>query len=140
MKSLIALTVVLAIAGLGACSSAQKKEHDANVTRAERDYAKAKQHCDQDLAGNAEEVCEAEAKAQRERAKAGAEAVYEDTPKARYEKRLTDADADYKVAMQRCDDLAGDDKDVCQKDAKAARARSREDAKAAYRTDKAAND
>ena len=30
------------------------------------------------------------------------------------------ADAEYDVAKERCDDLAGNAKDVCQKDAKAA--------------------
>lgn len=141
MKRYIPLALVTVAMAVGACStSAPKKEYEASIARAERDYSKSKEQCDKDFSGNAEEICEAEAKAQRERAKASAEAAYEDTPEARYRKRLADAEADYKVAMQRCEDLAGDNEEVCEKEAKAVRARSEADAKTAYRTDKAAND
>jgi hypothetical protein len=47
------------------------------------------------------------------------------------------ADAAYEVAEEKCDDLAGNPKDVCVKDAKAARTRTLADAKAARQSSEA---
>jgi hypothetical protein len=47
------------------------------------------------------------------------------------------ADADYVVAKQRCDDMAGNVKDVCMKEAKAADLAAKADAKAQMTTAKA---
>ena len=41
------------------------------------------------------------------------------------------ADADYAIAKEKCDDAAGNTKDVCKKDAKAAHVRALENAKVA---------
>jgi hypothetical protein len=48
------------------------------------------------------------------------------------------ADADYEVAKEKCDARAGNDKDVCLKEAKAAQTRARADVKA-NRTSQEAN-
>jgi hypothetical protein len=45
--------------------------------------------------------------------------------------RTAKADAAYELAKEKCDDLSGNAKDVCQKDAKAAQASAKADAKAA---------
>jgi len=129
----IALVIAGALA-LGACASdrhASKAEYDAALSRAERDYHEAKAKCDS-YSGNAEDICVAEAKAQRDKAEADAKAMYKGTPKARYDERIASAESDYKVARQRCDVLAGDSKDVCVKEAEAALARAKADAKTAY--------
>ena len=92
-------------------------------------YEVAKEKCD-DLAGNAKDVCVKEAKAAHTKAKADAKVdrVAADTqhelPCRRPPRRRTDAaedkrDADYKVAVEKCDALAGDAKDTCVRDAKA---------------------
>ena len=49
---------------------------------------------------------------------------------ARYDATVEKAKSDYKAARQRCSTLAGNDKDVCMKEAKAADERARADAKA----------
>ena len=70
--------------------------------------------------GNAKDVCVLEAKAARTKTEEEAEAAYKDTPKAREHAAHEIAEADYKVAKERCDDKTGNDKDVCVKEAKAA--------------------
>ena len=66
---------------------------------------------------------------QGEGRKAEAEAAYENTPKARENPRLARADATYEVAKEKCDDLAGNAKDVCVKEAKATYVKAKADAK-----------
>lgn len=53
---------------------------------------------------------------------------------SQYDAAVSQAKADYKAARARCDQLAGNDKDVCVKDAKAARKVAKADAKAAKKS------
>jgi hypothetical protein len=71
------------------------------------------------LSGNAKDICTAEAKGKYNVAKAEAEAARDNTPKARENARIAHAQANYDVAIEKCDDLAGNRKDVCVKEAKA---------------------
>ena len=57
------------------------------------------------------------------------EAAYENTAKARESARLALAQANHDVAIAKCDDLAGNQKDVCVKEAKAGLVRGKADAK-----------
>lgn len=70
----------------------------------------------------------AEAKGANNAAKAELEARYKDIPKARYNAWIARAEADYDVAKEKCDDLAGNPKNVCLKDAKASLTRAKADA------------
>jgi hypothetical protein len=94
----------------------------ASYTQAMKD-ADAQYKLDKDacssLSGNAKDICVAEAKGKDSVAKADAEAAYKHTPKARENARIAHAQANYNVAIERCDDLAGNRKDVCVKEAKA---------------------
>ena len=86
-------------------------------TKAETEYAVAKEKCD-DKAGNDKSVCVKEAKAIEVKAKADArtnEKVSDVKADATAEKH----DADYDVAAQKCDVLAGDAKTSCISAAKA---------------------
>ena len=58
-------------------------------------------------------------------------ASYKPTEKNQYDARVAKADAAYKVAKEKCDDLKGNDKDVCVKEAKAKLAKAKADAKVA---------
>jgi hypothetical protein len=78
--------------------------------------------------GTAKDIC-GRARARRKVAKAEAAAAYENTPKARENLRLARADAIYEVAKEKCDDLAGNAKDVCVKEAKATYVKAKADAK-----------
>jgi hypothetical protein len=87
----------------------------------------AKQKCD-DLAGNPKDVCAKEASAVLVKAKADAKVdrVAADTERdaatkqADARKDATEAkrNADYKVAIEKCDALAGSAKDACTSNAK----------------------
>jgi membrane-associated HD superfamily phosphohydrolase len=81
------------------------------------------------LAGNARDICVAEAKGKNDVARAEAAAAYENTPVTRENARVARARAAYGIAIEKCDDLAGNPKDVCVKEAKAALVRARADAK-----------
>ena len=78
---------------------------------------------------NAKDICVAEAKGKANVAKAEAEAAYKHTPKARENARIAHAQANYNVAIEKCDDLAGNRKDVCVKEAKSELVKGKANAK-----------
>jgi hypothetical protein len=128
----IAAGLTLGLAGVAWAADDPKAHKQAKET-AEATYDNAKKACDS-MSGNAKDVCMAEAKGSRDKAKARAEAQFKGTPKAQADARLVAAKADYKVAVERCDDKSGNDKDVCVKEAKAARTKAEADVKASRET------
>ena len=137
--------IVMAAASFGFMSASYaapneaKANYDAAKTRAEADYKVARAGCD-NLKGNAKDVCQEEAKAGEVKAKAEAEAAYKGTPAAHKKARTDIADANYKVAKEKCDDFSGNKKDVCVKEAKAAHASAIADAKASKEVSDARKD
>lgn len=101
----------------------------AEKSRIAAEYKSDKERCG-GLAGNAKDVCEAEARGKQRIAEADLAARAKSTPKAHYDARVARAEAEYLVAKERCDDLSGNPKDVCLKEAKAAEAQAKADAKA----------
>jgi hypothetical protein len=93
-------------------------EYKASRDQVDAQYKSESRNCDK-LSGNAKDVCMAEAKGHRNVARAELEANHKDTPKARAKVAEEKADADYNVAKEKCDDLAGNAKDTCVADAKA---------------------
>jgi hypothetical protein len=87
------------------------------VAKADAGYAVAKERCD-DQNGNAKTVCVKEAKAIQVKALADAKMV-KDIGEARKDAATDKRDADYKVAIAKCDALAGDAKTTCVASAKA---------------------
>jgi len=136
------MIAVLLSAGLGFAGAGMAEMHSpmtypapmpkADYTQALKDadaqYKIDKNAC-ASLAGNAKDICAAEATGNRNVAKAQAEAAYKHTPKDREHARIAYAEANYKVAMERCDDQAGNPKDVCVKEAKSALVKGKADAK-----------
>ena len=108
-------------------TAASKATYDQAVKDADAQYKVAKQTCSS-LSGNAKDICLAEAKGKNSVAKADAEAAYKNTTKARENARVAHAQAIYDVAKEKCDDLAGNPKDVCVKEAKAALVKGKADA------------
>jgi hypothetical protein len=100
-----------------------KRQND----RISADFKAQKQACDS-RSGNAKDICMAEAKGHEKVAKAELDARDKGTAKSREDALAARADADYDVAKQRCDDLAGNTKDVCLKDAKAAQTKAKANA------------
>jgi len=81
------------------------------VARAESAYAVAKEKCD-DKAGNAKDVCVKEAKAVEIKALADAK-LGKEIGEAKKDAAADKRDADYNVAVEKCDALAGDAKASC---------------------------
>ena len=105
-----------------------KAREDMRDARAEATYNVAKQKCDA-LSGNPKDVCVKEADAALVKAKADAKVdrVAADTQKDAATKQADAAkdanadkrNADYKVAIEKCDAFAGPAKDTCVSNAKA---------------------
>ena len=95
----------------------QADRDKVRVVKAESAYAVAKERCD-DLAGNAKDVCVKEAKALEVKALADAK-MGEEIGEARRDAAADKNDADYRVALEKCDAFAGDAKSNCVADAKA---------------------
>ena len=107
-----------------------KEEHKVEKDRIAAEYKVDKKNCDT-MKDNAKDICMKEAKGKEDIAKAELESHYKPSVKATHKVADARADAAYEVAKEKCDDLKGNDKDVCVKDAKAAHVKAKEDAKVA---------
>jgi len=110
-----------------------KAEYKADKNSIQAEYKSAKAVCDQ-FKSNAKDICVAEAKGKEDVALSELEARYHPSPKANYNVLIAKAQADYSVAKQRCDDMSGNAKDVCVKEAKAALSAAKADAQAQMKT------
>ena len=138
VRALALSTGALAFAA-GAQAAGDKAAYENAKASAKTTYEAAVKQCDA-MNGNAKDICVAEAKAARTKTEVQAEAAYKDTPKAREHAVEEIAEANYKVAKERCDDRTGNDKDVCIKVAKAELTKEKADAKAGRKTADARND
>ncbi len=133
---------LIAMTGLGIAGSAAAQSYPASAGASplsEDGYKSAKKDADTQygidksgcgsLNANAKDICLAQAKGKHEVAKADAEVAYKNTAKHREEARVARAEAAYKVSIEKCDDLAGNPKDVCVKEAKAALVAGKAEAK-----------
>lgn len=79
-------------------------------------------------AGNAKDVCMAEANTREAAAKAKLEATSGNSEQHRQDVRIAEANAAFAIANEKCDDLAGNAQDVCRKEAKSAAVAAKSDA------------
>ena len=133
MKTMTSLKSALAIAALLALPVAHaammtKADYSASNTRISADYKADKAACG-NLAANAKDICVEEAKAKEKNAKADLEFAYTGTLKDQNKALKAHAESAYAVAKERCDDKAGNDKDVCVKEAKAVEVKALADIK-----------
>jgi len=131
--NVIALALGFAFSAGATAQNMAHEDYNASKDRIAAEYKSGKAGC-ASLSGNANDICVAEAKGREKIAFADLEASYKPTRKTHYEARAAKAEADYAVAKERCDDLAGNAKDVCVKEAKAAEATAKADAKAQMKT------
>ena len=127
---LLMLTVALSCSFAGSAMAMTKAEYKTEETRISGDYKLAKEKCSS-LKANAKDICTAEAKGVEKVAKAEAKAQYEPSAKHTQSVSLAKADAAYNIAKEKCDDLSGNAKDVCVKDAKVVHVKAKDDAKIA---------
>jgi hypothetical protein len=108
---------VLAVAML---SLAPLSSTQAQTTRDQPALPTVKEACN-GLQGNAYDVCEAETEGHRRIAQAQAKVAARGSPKNHHELAEVRAKVKYEVDRYRCNDLVGDAKDLCQREAKAVR-------------------
>ena len=132
IKALV-ITVSLAFSAGVMAQNITRTEYKAGQDRISKDYKQAKAGCD-GLSGNTEDICNVEAKGNEKVALAELETQYKPSVKNHYNLRVARAEADYAVANERCDDSAGNVKDVCVEEAKAAETAAKADAKAQMKT------
>ena len=129
----VALCCGVALSCGAANAAGDKTAYDQANSSAKAAYGADKKACGA-MKGNANDICVAEAKAKEVRTQMTAQAAWKDTPAAREHATHEIAEADYKVAKERCDDLAGNAMDVCMKEAKAAMTKTQADAKAGLKS------
>jgi hypothetical protein len=117
----IACIGVLSFAALGAQAATDrektiKNQYNAAMSQADADYKLAMAGCDGKL-DNDKDVCVQQAKTNRDKSKADARTSRK-TQEAMADNRGDRAEADYKVAKEKCDALSGDAKDSCVANAK----------------------
>lgn len=133
MKNLKTLTAAIVCASLLPLSAAfaqamNKADFKASKTRISADYKTDKAACKVQK-GNAKDICQEEAQAKEKVALAELEFSYTGKAADRNKVAVVKAKAAYEVAKERCDDLAGNGKDVCVQEAKAAETKALADAK-----------
>jgi len=129
------LTVIAFAAGASLAFSAaamddstSKAEYKAAKENIKAEYKSAKAVCDR-FSANAKDICVAEAKGSKKVALAELQETYHPGSKSSHHVRVARAKADYSLAIEKCDDMAGNLKDVCVKEAKAAYTAAKGDAK-----------
>ncbi len=100
------------------------------------EYAADKVQCEQ-LKENLKDICDASVKGKMNIAKAELEYNFNPNAKTFYNARIAQADADYSVASEKCDDKKDNAEDVCEKEADAARTQQTAAAEAQFKTAKA---
>jgi hypothetical protein len=125
----IAMLVSFAVTGaaVGAMSAEKIEQTKATLNathnRADADYAASRLRC-RDLSGNDRDICVQAAKADRSKAKGEASSKYQGTGEAKLEAREDAIDAEFKVAKEKCDSLAGRANEICRAEAKAVHAKA----------------
>ncbi|MHB8828688.1 MAG: hypothetical protein ACYC6Q_04030 [Syntrophales bacterium] len=137
--SAITLAVGLALSSSASAANMSKKEYNTQKAGITAAYEFDKDNC-KSMSGNAKDICMAEATGKEKVSKAELEANYKPSAKARRKVRDEKVEADYKVAIEKCDDMGDNLKDVCVKEAKAAMKSAKADAKANKKVSEARKD
>jgi hypothetical protein len=133
MNKQLTFKLSLVMAGLLALPLAQasgmsQADYEAAKTRISADYKANHGACDSRSA-NAKDICIEEASAKQKVARAELEYGYSGKPADQTKVRVAKAESAYSLAKEKCDDQAGNAKDVCVKEAKAVEVKALADAK-----------
>lgn len=122
------LTAALLVLPVAHAATMSKADYESTKTRIKADYKSDKAACDSQ-SGNAKDMCIEEGSAKEKVALAELEYGYSGKASDRNKVLVAKAESSYSVAKERCDDLAGNAKDVCVKEAKAVEVKALADAK-----------
>lgn len=117
LKTSLVVVSVLALP-VAAAAAMTKPDYSAGKTRISAEYRTDKSACAA-LKSNAKDICVEEAKAKEKVAKAELEFAYTGKPADANKVLVAKAKSAYSVAKEKCDDQAGNAKEVCVKEAKA---------------------
>ena len=124
MTSLIvAALLALPMAQTAQAASMNKDDYKSGKNQISAQYKTDKAAC-ASMSDNAKDVCVEEAKAKEKVARAELEYGYSGKPADQNKVMVAKAESAYAVAKEKCDDKAGNDKDVCRKEAKAVETKS----------------
>ena len=116
VKTSLLLATLVACASAYAQTTMTEDEADARIDRIEA-TAKAEKEACQKMEGNAEDVCEAEAKAKEKIAKAEVEYQRSGKDGDRRDLQKMKAEGAYEVAKEKCEGFEGDRQSDCKKQA-----------------------
>jgi hypothetical protein len=126
------LTLISAAIGVAVSATAMGDVLSESQYRTGKDNISTRHQSDQaaceSMAGNAKDVCGAEANGREAIARAELEVAYAPSAEHRYEASIARANAAYAVANAKCDEFAGNTQDVCRKEAKSAEVAAKADA------------
>ena len=128
LKASLLVASVLALP-LAQAAGMPKADYSAAKSRISAEYKADKTACAVQ-AGNAKDICVEQAKAKEKVARAELEYGYTGKSSDRNKVLVAKAEAAYAVGKEKCDDKAGNAKDVCVKEAKAIEIKALADAKA----------
>ena len=131
MKHAIAL---LALCGCSLAFAApqgeiSKDEYKTQRSRIQDRYASNKDRCSRQE-GHASDLCKVQARAEYDIARAELRARYEPSPAHQEKAELAKAEASYRIAHEKCGDLDGSARKICEQDARANWTAARADARA----------
>jgi hypothetical protein len=124
-----ALAIGVALSAGTLAQGMSKDQHQAGITGLAAELKSERAAC-ASLAGNARDICKAEAGGRASIGRAELNASYKPSLDASYNLRIARADAALAVDREKCDDSAGNVKDVCLKEAKARSVSAKGDASA----------
>jgi hypothetical protein len=127
LKQSLIVAAVLALP-LAHAATMGKPDYAAAKSRISADYKADKTAC-ASLSANAKDICAQEAKAKEKVARAELEYAYTGKPEDQNKVVVAKAESTYSVAKEKCDDMKGNDKDVCVKQAKATEVKALANAK-----------
>lgn len=130
LKTLKAALLCFSVLQLSVASAAtmSKADYSAAKTRISADYKADKAACNA-RSGNAKDICMEEGKAKENVARAELEYSYTGKAADGNKVLVAKAKSAYSVAKERCDDMSGNAKDVCVKEAQAVEKKALADAK-----------
>lgn len=108
-------------------------EFSSGKTRIQSEYKANVEDC-ASKSGNANDICMAEVKGKKAIALAELNQQHKPSIKNHYKVSMAKGEATYDVAKQACDDLSGNPKDVCVKEAKSAWVAAKSEAKVQMKT------
>lgn len=129
----VAMVACMLLGNHAIAQSLTSAELSSGKARIQSEYAANIQGC-ASKSGNANDICMAEAKGKKAIALAELNHQHKPSIKNQYKVSMAKDEAAYDVAKQKCDDLSGNPKDVCLKEAKSAWVAAKSDAKVQMKT------